>query len=139
MGFYDYNFSYLVKYESTGENIKDIEFNEAFSMFTQNVLGLNLEIDPNDTLCFENNLSFEEILDKGKIDENKLKSEFKRFLYMLDYPILKEYAESIRDWDYVITDSIWWSGTTDFPKNKFEVIWKEFKELRFKEMEKEEK
>lgn len=134
MGFYEYNFSYLVKYESTGENIKDIEFNEAFSMFTQNVLGLNLEIDPNDTLCFENNLSFEEILDKGKIDKNKLKSAFKRFLYMLDYPILKEYAESIRDWDYVITDSIWWSGTTDFPKNKFEDIWKEFKELRFKEM-----
>lgn len=134
MDFYDYEFSYPVKYESTGENIKDIEFNEAFNMFTQNVLGLNLEIDPNDTLCFENNLSFEEILNKGKIDENKFKSEFKKFLYVLDYPVLKEYAESERDWDYVITDSIWWSGEVDFPKNKFEDIWTEFKELRFKEV-----
>ena len=100
--FYQYDFEYDVEFSYKGfsdcTQTEELEFYEAFSAFTEDELGTSYEIVDSDTLGFENNKTFAEILDEAGETEEDFAKEFEKFLFESDYRTNAEAAED--RWDY---------------------------------------
>jgi len=128
---YDVEFSYKGFTDST--QTEEFEFCEAFGAFTDDELGTEYEIVDSDTLGFENNKTFEEILDEAGETEEEFAKEFEKFLFKSDYPTNVEAAENRWDYDARVVSTVEWSGSY-YWKGHFDEIMAQMKQLRFKEI-----
>lgn len=136
--FYQYDFEYDVEFSykgfSDGTQTEELEFYEAFSAFTEDELGTEYEIVDSDTLGFENNKTFAEILDEAGETEEDFAKEFEKFLFESDYRLNAKAAEDQWDYNAKVVSTVEWSGSY-YWKGHLDEIMAQMKELRFKEID----
>lgn len=136
--FYHYDFEYDVEFSykgfSDGTQTEELEFSEAFSAFTDDELGTEYELVDSDTLGFEDNKTFEEILDEAGVTEEEFAKEFEKFLFESDYRTNAEAAEDSWDYNAKVVSTVEWSGSY-YWKGHFDEIMAQMKQLRFKEID----
>lgn len=136
--FYHYDFEYDVEFSykgfSDGTQTEELEFFEAFSTFTEDELGTEYELVDSDTLGFEDNKTFEEILDEAGVTEKEFAKEFEKFLFESDYRLNAEAAEDHWYYNAKVVSTVEWSGSY-YWKGHFDEIMAQMKQLRFKEID----
>lgn len=135
--FYENDFEYEVEFSykgfSDGERTEELEFYEAFSAFTEDELGTEYEIVDNDTLGFEDNKTFEEILDEAGVTEENFTKEFEKFLFESDYRTNAETVENSWDYEARVVSTVEWTGKY-YWKDHMDEVMAQMKQLRFKEI-----
>ena len=135
--FYHYDFEYDVEFSykgfSDGTQVKELEFFEAFSSFTEDELGTEYEIVDSDTLGFEDNKTFAEILEEAGVTEKEFEKEFEKFLFESDYRLNAEAAEDHWDYNAKVVSTVEWSGSY-YWKGHLDEIMDQMRQLRFKEL-----
>lgn len=135
--FYENDFEYEVEFSykgfSDGTRTEELEFYEAFSAFTEDELGTEYEIVDNDTLGFEDNKTFEEILDEAGVTEEDFTKEFEKFLFESDYQTNAGAAENRWDYEARVVSTVEWTGSY-YWKGHMDEIMAQMKQLRFKEI-----
>ena len=136
--FYENDFEYDVEFSykgfSDGTRQEELEFYEAFAAFTEDELGTQYEIVDDDTLVFEDNKTFEEILDEAGVKEEDFTKEFEKFLFESDY---RTNASAVEDrWDYEarVASTVEWSGEY-YWKGHMDEVMAQLKQVRFKEID----
>jgi len=136
--FYENDFAYSVEFSykgwTDGENDEELEFHEAFSAFTEEELGTAYEIVDDDTLGFENNKTFEEILDEAGINEERFTKEFEKFLFEEDYSTNVACVDDRWDYDTRVSSTIEWTGYF-YWKGHMDEVMNQLKAVRFKEID----
>lgn len=136
--FYENDFAYSVEFSykgwTDGENDEELEFYEAFSAFTKEELGTSYEIVEDDTLGFEDNKTFEEILDEAGVKEKDFTKEFEKFLFEEDYSTNAACVEDRWDYDARVSSAIEWTGYY-YWKGHMDEVMAQLKQVRFKEIE----
>ena len=135
--FYENDFEYEVEFSykgfSDGTQTEELDFFEAFSAFTKDELGIEYEIVDSDTLGFEDNKTFAEILDEAGETEEDFAEEFEKFLFKSDYSTNAETAENSWDYNAKVVSTVEWTGSC-YWKGHFDEIMAQMKQLRFKEI-----
>lgn len=136
--FYENDFEYEVEFSykgfSDGERTEELEFYEAFSAFTDEELGTSYEIVDDDTLGFEDNKTFEEILNEAGVPEEDFTKEFERFLFESDYRTNADAAENRWDYEARVVSAVEWTGCY-YWRGHMDEIMAQMKQLRFKEID----
>ena len=136
--FYENDFEYEVEFSykgfSDGERTEELEFYEAFSAFTEDELGTSYEIVDDDTLGFEDNKTFEEILDEAGVTEENFTKEFEKFLFESDYRTNAGAAEDRWDYEARVVSTVEWTGKYYWQGHMDEIM-AQMKQLRFKEID----
>lgn len=135
--FYDYDFEYDVEFSykgfSDGTQTEELHFSEAFSKFTEDELGTEYEIVDDDTLGFEDNKTFAEILEEAGVTEKEFEEEFEKFLFESDYRLNAEAVEESWDYNAKVVSTVEWTGSY-YWKEHLDEIMNQMRQLRFKEL-----
>ena len=133
--FYENDFEYEVEFSykgfSDGTRTEELEFYGAFSAFTEDELGTSYEIVDDDTLGFEDNKTFEEILDKAGETEEDFTKEFEKFLFESDYRTNAGAVEDRWGYDARVVSAVEWTGEY-YWKGHIDEIMAQMKQLKFK-------
>lgn len=136
--FYENDFEYEVEFSykgfSDGTRTEELEFFEAFLAFTEDELGTSYEIVDDDTLGFEDNETFEEILNEAGVTEEDFTKEFEKFLFESDYRTNTDTAENRWDYEARVVSTVEWTGSY-YWKGHMDEIMAQMKQLRFKEVD----
>ncbi len=135
--FYENDFEYEVEFSykgfSDGTRTENLDFFEAFNAFTEDELGALYDIVDNDTLGFEDNKTFEEILNEAGVTEEDFTKEFEKFLFESDYRTNAETVENSWDYEARVVSTVEWTGSY-YWKGHMDEIMAQLKQLRFKEI-----